>query len=155
LPIPTTGVSVSVGVIDVGTTVVAGTVSVTPPGVSVAAPGVSVVAPGVTVVVPGVSVGRTNVYVGVGAVVEGSVSVGVTVVGTGVVGDGGGLIMGQITCRKTNRHSKSNNVTRSTNSRTRKTLDVFLQRSLRVLIAIPPSRLQCRSSPAPQYAAYA
>jgi len=128
-------VTVSVGVIDVGTTVVTGAVSV--------APGVSV---GVSVVVPGVSVGRTNVSVGVGAVVEGGVSVvGVTVVGTGVVGDGGGLIMGQITCRKTNRHSKSNKVTRSTSSRTRKTLDVFLHRSLRVLIAIPPSRLRGRS----------
>jgi hypothetical protein len=115
--------------------VVTGTVSV--------APGVSVVT-GVSVVVPGVSVCRTNVSVGVGAVVEGVVSVGVTVVGVGVVGVGVGLIMGQMTCRKTNRQSKSSNVTRSTSSRTRKILDVFLQRSLRVLIAIPPSRLRGR-----------
>jgi len=122
-------VAVSVGV-TVDGVVVTGTVSV--------GAGVSGVTGGVSVVTTGVFVGVTGVSVG--TVVAGTVSVGVMVVGTGVVGVGvvGGWMTGSINCRKTNRHNKSNSVTSRTSSRTRKTLDVLLQRSLKELIDIPP-----------------
>jgi hypothetical protein len=142
LPNATQGVAVSVGV-TVDGVVVTGTVSV--------GAGVSGVTGGVSVVTTGVFVGVTGVSGG--TVVAGSVSVGVTVVGTGVVGVGVGWMTGRINCRNTNRHSRSNSVTSSTSSRTRKTLDVFLQRSLKELMDYTSLPATWQNRPAPYGAA--